>query len=124
MLSLTWFGREKKTWRLTEYDKPPASGRTLDGSGNPVAGTSGPTSPLTGSSEPSAERTMDASDTRAAGRQTPPPGGSAPVTSPAKAVKGNTTGDAMRREEDEEASTVRANALRRVQEDRRERCVP
>ena len=64
----------------TEYDKPPASGRTLDGSGNPVSGTSRPASPLTSGWKPSAEGTIDVSGTRATGRQAPPPDGSTPVS--------------------------------------------
>ena len=44
---VSWFGRERKTWLLTEYNPtPPATGGNLDGSSNPSA--SRPTSPLTG----------------------------------------------------------------------------
>lgn len=51
VLALTWFGRENKTWLLTEYDpQMPVSGRILDGSGSPVSGAGEPTSPPTGSS--------------------------------------------------------------------------
>jgi hypothetical protein len=50
-LALTWFGRENKTWLLTEYDqREPASENILFGSGNPVAGASKPNSPLAGDS--------------------------------------------------------------------------
>jgi hypothetical protein len=50
VLALTWFGREKKTWLLTEYDKP-GSERILDGSGNPsYEGIGEPTSPPPGAS--------------------------------------------------------------------------
>jgi hypothetical protein len=49
VLALTWFGREDKTWLLTEYDpQMPAPERNLDGSGNPVSGAGEPTSPPTG----------------------------------------------------------------------------
>jgi hypothetical protein len=49
-LALTWFGRENKTWLLTEYDqRPPAAENILAGSGNPVSGASEPSSPLPGS---------------------------------------------------------------------------
>ena len=47
-LALTWFGKEKKTWLLTEYDdRPRAAGNILAGSGNLVSEASEPSSPLT-----------------------------------------------------------------------------
>ena len=57
-LARTWFGRENKTWLLTEYEDgrpatgkgPPATGNTLFGSGNPVDGAGDPSSPPTGRS--------------------------------------------------------------------------
>ena len=53
-LALSWFGRERKTWLLTEYDqRPPAAENILFGSGNPESGASEPSSPLTGSSDTS-----------------------------------------------------------------------
>jgi hypothetical protein len=53
-LVLSWLGRAKKTWLLTEYDERlPAAENILFGSGNPVSGASEPSSPLTGSSDSS-----------------------------------------------------------------------
>lgn len=54
VLALTWYGRENKTWLLTEYDpERPVPVRILDGSGSPVSGAGEPTSPPTGSSSSS-----------------------------------------------------------------------
>jgi len=49
-IRLDYDGKSKQ-WLVTEYDpKPPATEGILDGSGNPVSGAGGPTSPPTGDS--------------------------------------------------------------------------
>ena len=84
VLALTWFGRENKTWLLTEYDPgKPGPERILDGSGSPVSGAGEPTSPPPGSTS-----SLTAG---APGDNIPAPKGGAPhIGSSLEAVYGET----------------------------------